>query len=411
MPRTALVVGASVAGVRTAQELRAQGWDGPVVVVGAEPELPYDKPPLSKQVLVGSWQPEQARLLDAEGALDAGIELRLGVAATALDPGAHRLGLADGSTLDYDVAVVATGAAARPSPWPLASGVHVLRTMTDALRLRDALARPGRVVVVGAGLIGGEVASAAVTLGHDVTLVDPLPAPAARLVGARTGALFTRLHRRHGVRTRLGVGVAQVSSRRGHLRLELTDGAVLFADTVVVGIGSVPVDGRLAGSGVRLDDGVVCDAGGAVVGAGDVYAVGDVARWHDPRLGRPTRAEHWTSAGEQAAHVARGLTGVSAPYTSVPYVWTDQHDWRAQVLGEPARGPATTVLGDPDAVPGRFCVVHADAYSLAGALVVNWPKGAGLVRRAIAAGDDLTGVLDRLRAALPEQRPGVAAEG
>lgn len=407
MAGTAVVVGASVGGVRTAQALRTEGWDGRIVVVGAEPDLPYDKPPLSKQLLAGAWEPEQARLLEPDEAERDGLELRLGARAERLDVAAREVVLAGGERLAYDVVVIATGASARPSPWRPGSGVHVLRDLVDATALRAALATPGHLVVVGGGFIGAEVASTAHALGHEVTVVDPLPVPMGRLLGAEVGRLFTDLHERHGVRTRFGLGVERVTGSQGDLRVELTDGAVLAAATVVVGIGAVPNDGWLADSGLLIDNGIVCDGSGRAQGAAGVYAVGDVARWYHAGRGDHVRIEHWTNAVEQAACVAHAITHPDEPRTHVPveYVWTDQHDWRSQIVGVPSRGSAHVVVGDPAGQPARFAVVYTEGPSLRGALFVNWPKGMSLTRRLLAADESADTAVQRLRALLTAAPP------
>jgi len=406
--RTVVVVGASIGGVSTAQALRREGWQDRIVLVGAEPDLPYDKPPLSKQVLAGSWPCEQARLLDDAGAREAGLELWLGRPAVRLDVAERQVLLEGGDRLAYDAVVLATGARARPSPWRPASGVHVLRTLADALALREALATPGHVVVVGGGFIGGEVAATARSLGQDVTVVDPLPVPMGRVLGPEVGQLFTDLHRRHGVRTCFGVGVERVTGRQRDLQVELTDGTVLSATTVVVGIGARPDDGWLADSGLLVDDGVVCDASGRAQGARDVYAVGDLSRWHHPRVGAPVRFEHWTNAVEQAACVAHALLHPEQARIHHPggYVWTDQHDWRAQVIGVPSEGSTHVLLGEPTGAPMRFGVVYGDGPRLCGALFVNWPKGPGLSRRLLSAGEAFPVAVERLGAALPGRPAG-----
>jgi phthalate 3,4-dioxygenase ferredoxin reductase subunit len=401
--RTAVVVGASIGGVRTAQALRAAGWQDRVVLVGAEPELPYDKPPLSKQLLAGTWEPAQARLLDEAEAVAAGIEMVLGRPAEHLDVAERRVLLAGGEPLAYDVLVVATGAHARPSPWRPDSGVHVVRTLQHALALRAALAQPGPVVVVGGSFLGGEIASTAHALGHEVVVVDPLPVPMGRVLGTEVGQLFSDLHVRHGVQTRFGLGVERVRGVQGDLRVELTDGSVLAAATVVVAIGARPADDWLADSGLLVDDGVVCDAGGRAQGARDVYAVGDVSRWFSPRRSAHVRIEHWTNAVEQAAVVAEAVLRPeqARPHTPVEYVWTDQHDWRAQTVGTPATGDSHVVLGDPDGAAPRFGVLYGDGSRLCGALLVNWPKGMLQSRKLLAAGADLADAVERLRAVLP----------
>jgi phthalate 3,4-dioxygenase ferredoxin reductase subunit len=247
-----VIVGSSVGGVRTAKALRAEGYGGRVILAGEEPGLPCDRPPLSKQVLSGAWPPERAALLSAQAAAADDIELRLGVPAVALDVSARQVRLADGTRLPYDDLVIATGASPRPSPWRPESGVYQLRTLADCLALREQFAGAGSIVMIGSGFIGAEAAAAARSAGCDVTLVDPVLVPMERAAGSMVGALLAGLQRRHGVRTRFGVGVRSVSGRAGDLAVTLGDDSVLQADAVVVGIGAVPNDQWLLGSGLTV---------------------------------------------------------------------------------------------------------------------------------------------------------------
>lgn len=385
---TVVVVGSSIGGVRTAQALRTDGFDGAIVLVGREVALPYDKPPLSKQLLAGSWDTERITLLDAGAAEQAGIELRLGVGAARLDVAGRRVLLADGTALGYDAVVVATGASARPSPWAAGSGVHVLRSLADATALRRDLDATGPVVVVGGGFIGAEVAATARALGREVTVVDPLPAPIGRVVGDAVAEHFTALHHRHGVATRFGVGVEDVRGRAGDLRVRLTDGTELAAGTVVVGIGATPDDAWLHDSGLPIDDGVVCDEHGRAAVAHGVYAVGDVARWFHPGHGQHVRVEHWTNAVEQAAVVAHNVAHPAdlRAHRPVGYVWSDQYDWRVQIVGRPAAATRHELLGDLDGARARGAAVYTDDSGLLrGAVTVNWPKALLTCRRLMAA--------------------------
>jgi phthalate 3,4-dioxygenase ferredoxin reductase subunit len=352
--------------------------------VGEEPELPYDRPPLSKQVLTGAWPAERAGLLTAQAAADAGIELRLGARARALDPQARLVRLADGESLPYDDVVIATGASARPSPWQPPSGVYQLRTLADCLALRKRFAGGGTVVMIGAGFIGAEAAAAARSAGCEVTLVDPVPVPMARAAGPVVGALLADVHRRHGVRTRLGVGVQAVSGRTGDLTVTLTDGSELRAETVTVGIGATPNDQWLHHSGLLIDDGVVCDAYLAAVGAEHVFAAGDVARWPHPEPAALVRSEHWTSAADQARCVARNIArpGAREPFHPSDYVWSDQYDWKVQLAGHRARAVAEWTIGTPEAERPQVTVLHADATGrLCAAVCLNWPKAFVQCRR------------------------------
>ncbi|HLI23738.1 MAG TPA: NAD(P)/FAD-dependent oxidoreductase, partial [Acidimicrobiales bacterium] len=321
---TAVVVGSSIAGVRTAQALLSQRYPGPVVVVGEEDRPPYDKPPLSKQLLVGKAEESSCALLGADDPAAAAIEFRLGCRAEHLDVSRRRLHLSGGDVVDFDHLVVATGSRARPSPWGTGSRVVVLRTMADALRLRGLLREAESVAVIGAGFIGAEVASSARALGVEVTLIDPLPVPLGRVVGDRAGRLLTDLHAAHGVAVHFGAGVEGLDADAEGVTVALTGGGYLRTSIAVVGIGAEPNDAWLAASGLAVADGLLCDKHCRAVGAEGVLAAGDVARWHHPRHGRDVRVEHWTNAVEQAACVAYNIVHPDQPrpYQPVEYVWT-----------------------------------------------------------------------------------------
>ena len=405
MSHRTVVVGASIGGVRTAQALRRGGYAGEVVLVDADSEPPYDRPPLSKAMLSKAMLLDGAEatptLLTYEQAAASDIRLELGVAAHSLGVAAGTVDLADGRRLAFDDVVLATGSAARPSPWGRPEGLHVLRSLADARALRADLRRGGRVVVVGAGFIGAEVASAATSLGLAVSVVDPLPVPMGRVVGDEVGRVFERLHQRNGVSTYFGSGVEDVRSLPGGLTVTLTDGTRLDADTVVVGIGASPNQRWLESSGLLLDDGVVCDEFCRAVGQPRVHVVGDLARWHHQRHAEWVRVEHWTNAVEQASCVAHNIDNPGALRACVPveYVWSDQYDQKIQLAGRPWRGARWEMLGDPDVDP-RFAVLWADEDGvLCGAMSVNWPKATVASRRALAAGGKLEAVRDGLPAA------------
>ena len=339
---TVAVVGGGLAGLRTCEALRARGYDGAIVLIGDEQHPPYSRPPLSKEVLRGDKDPSVAtfRGADALAALD--LDVRLGRRAMALRVGDREVALDDGSTLRFDDVVVATGARPRALPGVTAAGVHMLRTLDDSIALRADLRAGARVVVVGAGFIGLEVAAAARTRGCDVTVVDVLPAPLARVLDSRLGSAVAALHAAHGVTIRCGVGVEAVGGTGRVERVVLTGGDEVAADTVVVGIGVVPATDWLADSGLTLDDGVVCDE--SLQAAPHVWAVGDVARWHSPSLGRLVRIEHWTNAAEQPDHVARAICGDVAAFDPVPYFWSDQYDAKLQCLGFAGLGDEIAVV-------------------------------------------------------------------
>ncbi|MBP2415364.1 NAD(P)/FAD-dependent oxidoreductase [Microlunatus capsulatus] len=325
-----VVVGASTAGVTTAEALRAEGCTAPVLLVGAEAHAPYGRPPLSKQVLTGAWSPERAEVRSAAALADRGITLRTSCPATALDPRNRRVALG-GRWQDYAELVVATGLTARRLPGA-GAGVPVLRTLDDAVRLRARLLGTRHLVVVGAGILGQEIASAARALDVAVTLVGRSRELSLGTVGALLAERLAALHREHAVDLRLGravLGVRPVGTRRWCV--ELDDGSRLTVDLVVAALGGVPTTGWLRGSGLDLADGVLCDPAG--LAAPHVHAVGDVARWRDARTGRGRRVEHQTSAVEQGLAVARRLVHGTPPEPAVPFLWSELHGTRVQAYG------------------------------------------------------------------------------
>ncbi|MGX7730515.1 NAD(P)/FAD-dependent oxidoreductase [Rhodococcus sp. 2H158] len=326
-----VVVGAGLAGVRAAEELRRGGFDGELVLIGDEPHLPYDRPPLSKDVVRGGT--DDTTLRPREFFDDQRIELRLGVRVQALDAAARTLALSDGAVLGFDELIVATGLRPRRLPGTAGlAGVHVLRSVDDSRALRAAVVPGGRALIVGAGFIGCEVAASLRARGMDVVLVEPQPTPLASVLGERVGALVARLHTDEGVDVRAGVGVRALRGDGRVTGAVLSDGTDLDVDLVVVGIGSVPVTDWLDGSGVRVDNGVVCDGVGRT-SVPHVWAVGDVAAW-EVSDGRCARLEHWTNAGEQAKVLAGALLGSTvADAAQVPYFWSDQYDVKIQALG------------------------------------------------------------------------------
>ncbi len=326
------IVGLSLAGLRAAETLRRLGFAGPIRAIGAEAREPYDRPPLSKEVLSGAWEPAQTALCKGDlGALD--LELHLGRAATRLDIATGTVTLDDATTITSDAVILTTGARARRLPAsicdPDLDSVHVLRTLDDAVSLRAAFEGRPRVAVIGAGFIGMEVAVSARARGLDVTVIEALPQPMVRGLGAEIGATCAALHRDHGVDLRLGVGVERVLADE----VALADGTTIAADVIVVGVGAAPNVEWLEGSGLTIDNGIVCAA--TCAAAPGIYAAGDVARWPNPLFdGELMRLEHWTNAAEQALHVAQQIaTGESADFAPVPFVWSDQYDTKIQAVG------------------------------------------------------------------------------
>ncbi|MEV6611205.1 FAD/NAD(P)-binding oxidoreductase [Kutzneria sp. NPDC051319] len=371
------VVGASAAGLTAAQTLRREGYEGPLTVVGDEEHMPYDRPPLSKQVLSGVWEPSKIAL---QSTVDD-IEWRLGVRAVGLDVGGRRLALSTGDSLTYDKLVIATGVTPRRLPFGQdLAGVHTLRTLPDALAFKEELATARSVVIVGAGFMGSEVAAVASGMGADVTVVDPLSAPMIRQFGPWLGGLVAKLHADHGVRMRLGVGVTGLVGSGRVEGVELADGTVLPADVVLVAIGSVPNTAWLAGSGLSLTDGVDCDS--LCRAAPNVVAAGDVASWTHPVHGRRIRVEHRMNATEQGMAAARTLLGKGEPYSPIPYFWTDQYDVKIQAYGTfPEDAVPSVAAGDVGA--GRFTALYVADGRVAGVVGWNLPRDTRQLRARI----------------------------
>ena len=338
---TVVIVGASLAGIRCAEALRRQGFDGRLVLVGDEPHRPYDRPPLSKEVLRGERAPEQLALVKPESFDALRLELHLGQRATALDLAARRVRLESGAELAYDGLVIATGARARALPGaPPLAGIHVLRTLDDALAIRAELEARPRVAVVGAGFIGAEVAATCRQRGLDVTLIEALPHPMARVLNREVGMLCAAAHRDAGVDVRLGVGVQALEGGARVERVRLKDGSAVAADLVVVGIGAIPETHWLETSGLALGDGVLCDA--SLAAAPDVVAAGDVARWQHPGYGErsasstgPTRSSRRTPPRNACSGV-RSTRRLSPPCPSCGRISTSSRSRR------PARSTPTT---------------------------------------------------------------------
>jgi NADPH-dependent 2,4-dienoyl-CoA reductase/sulfur reductase-like enzyme len=370
-----VVVGASLAGLRAVEAARREGFSGRVTLIGAEPHLPYDRPPLSKEFL----EPEAEERYFAEEAHlrdDLGVELLLGEPARTLDPAGRRV-LTDTRTVPFDTLVIATGST--PRTLPGGAGI-TLRTLDDARRLRTHLHTGARVLVVGAGFIGSEIASAARKLGNRVTVVEAAPVPLIRAAGPELGPALAALHRRHGTDLRLGVSVDRVRGRH----VDLSDGTTLEVDLVVVGIGARPATGWLAGSGVALhevDGGVLCDEYLRTSVPG-VFAAGDVAHFPNDLMDAPLmRLENWTAAAETGAAAAHNALADPRPFRTVPYVWSDWYGSRIQFVGVPAADETRVVVGDLDGP--RFVALYRSGERVAGALAVGEPGKIMKYRRLI----------------------------
>ena len=386
--RRIVVVGASLAGLRCVEALRREGFAGELALVGAEAHAPYDRPPLSKQVLRGQWPPERTRLrADADlNALD--LQLKLGVSAVSLDSERRCVALADGSELGYDGLVIATGASPRRLPFGHElAGVHVLRTLDDALALRAELAQQPRVCVIGAGFIGLEVAASCRELGLSVHVIEPLPLPLVTKLGPRMARLIAGLHVERGVDLRCGQSVAALEGDSRVERVRLAGGGAIEADVVVVGIGVAPNIDWLRSSGLALGDGIVCDATCAT-SLPDVVAVGDCARWPNPRFDLAMRVEHWSNAVEMSVHAARRLLGgvsFSEPFAPVPYFWSDQYDVKIQFAGV-ARSTDQVAFVEGSEETRRGVVLYGHEGKLTGVLALGRPTQLVRYRTAIAQG-------------------------
>lgn len=390
-----VIVGAGLAGLRTAEELRRAKYAGPLVLIGDEPRLPYDRPPLSKQFVRG--ETDDTTLRPGEFFAEKQIELRLGSEAVGVDTGRQRVLLADGSALDYAHLVIATGLRPRRLPGlPDLGGVHVLRGHADAAALRTELATATRALVVGAGFIGCELAASFRARGIEVVLVEPQPEPLAGVLGAQVGALVARMHRAEGVDLRCGIGLDTfVADKTERVRgARLSDGSEVDTDLVVVGVGSRPVTEWLADSGIALADpadggGVLADEVGRT-SADRVWAVGDVAAWlHD--TGVRKRVEHWTNAGEQAKLLACALLGAEPPTVArVPYFWSDQYDVKIQALGTPAATDDVHIVADDGR---KFLAYYGQHGMLTGVVGAGMTAQVMKVRAKVAAGALLDEVL------------------
>lgn len=368
-PRSVLIVGASLAGYATARALRTAGFDGSITLVGDEPERPYDRTPLTKDFLAGRMAEADLRLEPADEDLQA--EWWLGRRAVALDPGTRTVSLDDGSRLSADAVVLATGGRARRMPQELA-GLHTVRTLPDARALRTKLLPGARLVVIGAGFIGAEVAATAHELGLAVTVVEAAAAPLAGPLGVELGSAVADLHTRHGVHLACGVPVAGLTGTDRVTGVALADGTALPADVVVAGIGSVPAVDWLASSGLADDGGVVCSAVGATDAPG-VWSVGDCSAWYDPLRGTHHRTEHWTDARDRPTLLVQAMLGQPVAALRAPYFWSDQYGVKIQFAGRHLGGEEITVEAGRVGGDDLLALYRRDG-AVVGVLGMNQPR-------------------------------------
>lgn len=368
-------------------------------MIGAEDHLPYDRPPLSKQFLSGEWDEDKIRLRAAIDPDALGLDWRLGARATALDTAARSVSLSDGSSVSYDGLVITTGTRARALPNSDLEGVFTLRTIDDARSLKSALdAGPNRVLVIGAGFIGAEVAATAREQGLEVTMIEAAPAPLMRVCDAESGMAIAALHEANGVAVKLGVGVDSLLGDTAVTGAALSDGSTVEAEVVVVGIGAIPNTEWLEGSTLTIENGVVCDQ--TCLAAPGIVAAGDVARWPNERFGGElTRVEQWDNALDQGAYAARRLlaevAGESvAPFAPVPWFWSDQYDRKIQLAGR-ASNNAQVVHGSVDEF--QFVKVFADDNGeFSGALAWNRPRHAIVARQLLESQTSLAEAIEQL---------------
>jgi NADPH-dependent 2,4-dienoyl-CoA reductase/sulfur reductase-like enzyme len=355
-----VIIGASLAGAKAAETLREEGFAGSIVLIGAEEDRPYERPPLSKGVLLGNDEESSVFVHDENWYSEHDVDLRLGVEATAIDRGARQVSLSDGSSVSYDKLLITTGASPRKLDLPPLSGVHYLRSLEDSRRLRDSLKGGGKVVMAGSGWIGLETAAAAREYGCEVTVVEPEPGPLHRSIGPELGDVFRRLHASHGVTFRFGEGVTELvgvvgvngDSDGGRVSaVRTTSGAELPADLVVVGIGAIPNSQLAADAGLDVDNGILTDDAMRTSDP-DIYAAGDVANSFNPLLGRRVRVEHWGNALTGGPAAAKSMLGQEVSHALVPYFFSDQYDlgMEAAGLSEPGRYDEVVFRGDPDSL-------------------------------------------------------------
>lgn len=405
--RRAVIVGASIAGLSAARTLREEGWTGQIVMIGDEPHPPYDRPPLSKQVLQGRMSAADVGLATADELVALGIELRLGEPASALDT-SRRLVFVGDDSVAFDVCLLAVGV--RPRTLAMGAdlaGIHALRTLDDAIRLRRELVGGASLVVIGGGFIGLEVAASARSLGCEVTVVEAQPCPLASSLGEELGRWIQDMHEREGVTFRCGVTVEALHGSTAVQGLTLSDGSRLHCDAVVVGIGATSNTEWLMPSGLALADGILCDEFGRSSEA-HVYAAGDVARWWHPRTLSHARVEHWSSAVDQgrvaAINMLHPWAAPARAYDQLPYFWSDQ--FHAKIQGAGHWSASDLVLGYGDVAQRRILRLFGRAGRVCGIIAINAPGPVASWRRRIAAGCSWSEAVADARSFMQTQQEG-----
>jgi 3-phenylpropionate/trans-cinnamate dioxygenase ferredoxin reductase component len=378
-----VILGAGHAGGRAAEALRAAGFAGPVTLLGNERHPPYERPPLSKDLLSGKIAVERAYLKPPEFYAAQGITLRLGATAVAIDRAARRIGLADGSSLAYDRLLLTPGARPRKLAMPGGDGprVHYLRDIEDCLALRRQLVHGAHLIVIGAGFIGLEGAAVARRLGCRVTVLELAPRPLARVAAPEIGAFFAELHRKEGVDLRTGLSAAAIVQSPEAISVTSSDGETITGDALLIGIGAVPNVELAKAAGLPVEDGIVVDAWGRTPDP-DIFAAGDATRHFNPLLGRSLRLEAWQNAQNQAIAVAKVMAGGTEPYAELPWFWSDQYEVNFQTAGTPERWTGLVWRGRP--ADGRFTVFYLDGDTPVAGATVNNARDMRFVKQLVA---------------------------
>jgi 3-phenylpropionate/trans-cinnamate dioxygenase ferredoxin reductase subunit len=387
--QTYVIVGASLCGGRAAETLRKEGFDGRLVLIGAEPDRPYERPPLSKEYLQGKSERERLFLRPPEFYEDQEIELRLGVRATGIDVRERALAMEGGEQLRFDKLLIATGGRVRrlSAPGAEMEGIHYLRTVADCEAIAAGLAAGRRVVVIGAGFIGAEVAASARTKGLEVMVLEVADVPLARALGPEMGGIYAEIHREQGVDLRLSAGVARFEGSRRVERVVTTRGDAIDCDLVVVGVGMEAEVGLVEGTGIQVANGIIVDEY-CRTGLEGVFAAGDVANFPNPILGERMRVEHWANAQNQGVAAARAMLGELEPYAEVPWFWSDQYELNMQYVGHASAWDEVVLRGD---VAGRlFTAFYLKDGGLRAAMALNRPRDISASRALIRAATPLT---------------------
>jgi 3-phenylpropionate/trans-cinnamate dioxygenase ferredoxin reductase subunit len=372
-PKRIVVIGGGLAGAKAVEALRSQGFTGTLTLIADEADLPYERPPLSKDYLQGAAPFEKAIVHSAEWYLEHDVDLKSGTAAMSVDRDAHQVTLADGATVGYDKLLLATGAIPRPLELPGADAVHYLRTHRDSDVLRAAFTEGTRVVIIGAGWIGLEVAASARERNVDVTVVESAKVPLSAAVGEEVGKVFAELHRDHGVDLRLDVEVKKVTTEDGKATgLELGDGSTITADRILIAVGAQPNSEIAERAGLSTEHGGVLVDASLCTSNPDIYAVGDIAAAENPFYEQRIRTEHWANAQKQPTVAVSGMLGDSGQYNELPYFFTDQYDLGMEYAGYAPDYQQVVFRGDKKARKFVAFWLNAEKHVLAGMQVNIW---------------------------------------